>query len=77
MDLRIGIIQSMREIEIDLPDDVDRDGLKADIKAALADDDGLLWLTDRKGREVAVPASKISYVELGSETAHRSIGFSA
>ena len=36
------------------------------IDEALADDDNILWLTDSKGREVAVPSGKIAYVELGS-----------
>ena len=76
MDVRIGITQSPRELEFDLPDDVDREALKAEVAAALAAEGGLLWLTDKKGREVAVPAAKIAYVELGTTTAQRAIGFS-
>lgn len=76
MDVRIGITQSMREIEIDLPDDAVRDTIKADIAKALADDDNVLWLTDKKGREIAVPAGRIAFVELGSADAPRNIGFS-
>ena len=77
MDIRIGIIQSMRELELELADDVKRDDLKKEIATILASDDGILWLTDRKGREVGVPASKISYVELGKASDSRNIGFSA
>ena len=75
MDVRIGITQSMRELEVDLPEDTDRKKLRADIDAALAKDDGILWLTDKKGREVAVPAAKIAYVELGTATESRGMGF--
>jgi len=76
VDVRIGIIQSMRELEIDLPEDVERDAVKADIAAALASEDGTLWLTDKKGREIAVPTARISFVEIGSAEAPRNIGFS-
>ncbi|MEC7457303.1 MAG: DUF3107 family protein [Actinomycetota bacterium] len=34
----------------------------------------MLWVTDRKGREVAIPAAKIAYVELGTSEERR-IGF--
>ena len=76
MDVRIGITQSMRELEVDLGDEVVRETLKADIAAAMANDDGILWLTDKKGREIAVPTARISFVELGSADAPRNIGFS-
>ena len=35
MDVRIGIVQSMKELDIELPDDADRDKVLADIEAAL------------------------------------------
>ena len=69
MDVRIGITQSMRELEVDLGDEVVRETLKADIAAAMANDDGILWLTDKKGREIAVPTAKISFIEIGSPDA--------
>ena len=75
MDVRIGITHSMRELEVDLGDEVVRETLKADIAAAMANDDGILWLTDKKGRDVAVAASKIAYVELGTAEGERRIGF--
>ncbi|HNI36533.1 MAG TPA: DUF3107 domain-containing protein [Microthrixaceae bacterium] len=76
MDVRIGITHSMRELEVELPEGADREAVKADIAAALADDNGTLWLTDKKGREIAVPVEKISFVELGSGDAPRNMGFS-
>ena len=75
MDVRIGVIQTAKEIEVDLPGDVDRDAIKAAIDKALADDDATLWLTDRHGRDIAVPSGKIAYVELGSPDSERRIGF--
>ena len=35
MDVRIGIVQSMKELDIELPDDADRDKVLADIEEAL------------------------------------------
>ena len=32
MDVRIGIVQSMKELDIELPDDADRDKVLADIE---------------------------------------------
>ena len=77
MDVRIGVANSMREIELDVDDAIDRTELKAHIEEALSDDENVLWMADRKGREVAVPASKVSYVEIGSPVENRKIGFSA
>ena len=57
-----------------LADDVDRDALKAQIDAALAGGEGTLWLTDDKGKDVAVSAARIAYVELGPEGSNP-IGF--
>ena len=62
MDVRIGIVQSMKELDIELPDDADREKVLADIEAALAEDGTILWLTDRKGRQVGVPVAKVAYV---------------
>jgi hypothetical protein len=75
MDVRIGVLHAPREVVVELADDVDRHELKATLAAALTDDSKVLWLTDRKGRDVAVPVSKVAYVELGSSTAERPIGF--
>ena len=77
MDVRIGVTHSMREIDLDVDDSIDRDELKAHIENALADDDGVLWMADSKGREVVIPSSKVAFVELGSPGEGRSIGFSA
>jgi hypothetical protein len=77
MDVRIGVTYSPKELDLDLGDDVDRDALKKSIEAALSDDDGVLWLSDKRGREVAIPSSKVAYVELGSPEDERRIGFGA
>ena len=76
MDVRIGVTYSMRELELELEDSLDRDELKDHVAEALADDGKVLWMTDKRGREIAIPASKVAYVEIGSPAEQRSIGFS-
>ena len=66
MDVRIGITHSPKEIEVEMPDDVDGDKVVADIEKLLKTGDGVLWLTDRKGRRVGVPVVKVAYVEVGA-----------
>jgi len=75
MDLRIGIAKSNNIIEIELEDGTDRDQLKVQIDQVLADEGRILWLTDCKGKELAVPSSRISFVEVGTADAERRIGF--
>ena len=75
MDVRIGVLHTPKEIEVNLPADTDRAELRARIEAALAEGDGVLWLTDRLGTDVAVPAERIAWVQLGSAEADRRIGF--
>ena len=77
MDVRIGVTYSPKELDLDLGDDVDRATLHQDIEAALTDEAGVLWLTDKRGRQVAIPSSKVAYVEIGSPDDERRIGFGA
>lgn len=74
MEVRIGVSQSVKELEVELAD-TDRESVMADITKALAMESGVLWLTDRKGRTVGVPAAKVAYVEIGSAGDERKVGF--
>ena len=74
MDVRIGLIQNAKELEVQLDDDADAGALRAQVDAALKDGTPL-WLTDRKGRQVGVAAEKLAYVEIGSPEDGRRIGF--
>lgn len=75
MDVRIGVTYTPKELEVELSDDTDRDQLVQDVEAALGKAEGVLWLTDRKGRRVGVPSSKVAYVEVGSPADERRVGF--
>ncbi|MCX6512108.1 MAG: DUF3107 domain-containing protein [Actinobacteria bacterium] len=74
MEVRIGIVQTGKELEIELAEDEKREDVRKRIDDAIASD-GVLWLTDRKGREVAVPIAKLAYIEVGAPSSDRRVGF--
>ncbi len=76
MQVRIGVIYSPKEIEVDVADEEGKD-LTDHIEKTLGDGAAVLWLTDRRGRRVGVVADKVAYVEIGSDTGDRRVGFSA
>jgi hypothetical protein len=66
VEVKIGVQNASRELVLDSsesPADVEKA-----VSAALADDGGVLTLTDTKGRTVLVPVGKLAYVEIGSST---------
>jgi hypothetical protein len=77
VDVRIGVTQSPREIEVELADNTSADELVAKIDAAVTTATGMLWLTDKRGRRVGIPAAKLAYVELDSGAETRRVGFGA
>ena len=77
MEIRIGVIQSPREIEIDMGDDVDSEKLIDDIQEAMGNDSTMLWFTDRRGKRIGVVTERLAYVEVGSSGDQRRVGFSA
>ena len=74
VNVRIGVTQAPRELNMEV-DDGERDDLKGRVEAALSGATDVLWVTDKRGREVGVPAAKIAYVEVGSADGDRRIGF--
>lgn len=77
MDVRIGITQAPREIEVELADGVGADKLSEQVEAAVTKGTGMLWLTDKRGRRVGVPAAKLAYIELDTGAETRRVGFGA
>lgn len=75
MDVRIGVTDNPREINLELPKDADRAAIRADIDAALSGASNTLWLVDAKGREVGITAARVAYVELGPDGSTNPIGF--
>ena len=64
MEVKIGVQNASRELMID--SDQSGKDVEAAVSKALSDDEGLLVLTDSKGRKVLVPTDKLAYVEIGS-----------
>jgi hypothetical protein len=77
VDVRIGITHTPKELEVEMPEDTDRDEVVATIEKLLETGDGVLWLTDRKGRRIGVPVVKVAYVEVGAPSSERRVGFGA
>ena len=77
MDVRIGIVQTAKELELELDDELSREKLLQEIEVALATKDSVLWLTDKRGRQIAVPVNHIAYVEVGATSDDRRVGFGA
>jgi hypothetical protein len=74
VDVRIGMTQTPKELAVQLPEGSDPAELQKQVDAAISAGT-TLWLTDRKGRQVGVPAAKVAYVEIGSPSDERRIGF--
>jgi hypothetical protein len=73
--IRIGVTQIPREIEIEMPEDTDPSAVKASVEQAVANGAGFLWLIDRKGHQVGVAVEKLAYIDLGAAADHGRIGF--
>jgi hypothetical protein len=72
-EVRIGITQVTRELSVDVDDDPE--SVAKQVSDAVADPNGLLWLTDSKGKRVGVTVAKLAYVEVEAEERPRSVGF--
>ncbi len=73
MEVRIGVVHTPKEIEIEVdgkPDDV-----VSALDRALEKDDAVLWLTDTKGRRIGVPGERIAYVEIEGDHDAKRVGF--
>lgn len=74
MEVKIGIKGAARELVLETT--LTADEVTTAVRAALADDDGVLVLADERGRQVLVPAEKLAFVEIG-EPVERRVGFGA
>lgn len=72
MEVKIGIVESARELVVSSDQTADEVGALVD--AALSGNDGLLRLVDEKGRAFIIRAAQISYVEIAPEDG-RKVGF--
>ena len=72
MEVKIGIADSPRELVVSSVQTSDE--VEALVNEALKAADGILSLTDEKGRRYLVAASRISYIEIAPSSASR-VGF--
>ena len=73
MEVRIGVLHSPKELELEVegsPDEVSRA-----FDDALKQDNGVLWLVDAKGRRIGVPAERVAYLELEADHDAKRVGF--
>ena len=76
MDVRIGVTYSPKELDLELEDGTDAAAIRSQVETALGGgESSVLWLTDKRGRQVGIPVGKIAYVEIGTDKGGRSIGF--
>ena len=77
MDVRIGIIQAPRELDIELPAEMTQEQALELIERAFSEADGVVWLTDKRGRRIGIPTGRVAYVEVGTQEDIRKVGFGA
>lgn len=71
MEVKIGVLHAPRELVIET------DAAATDVERQLEDavkGEGVLALTDSRGRRIVVPAANIAYVEIGTGTSG-TVGF--
>ena len=73
MELRIGVVHTPKELNLEL--DGTADEVVGKIDEALAKGTPVVWLTDNKGRRVGLPAERIAYIEIVEDGAQQRVGF--
>ena len=76
MEVRIVVSNVGREVVIEQADD-QAEATRKQVEAALSGAVDVLWLSDKRGRQVGVSSSKIAYVEIGSTDKDKKMGFGA
>lgn len=75
MDIRIGISESARELDIEADDSATQEEVEKVISDAITSGELMVWFLDRKGKKIGVPTNKIAYVEIGPNKSERKVGF--
>jgi len=76
MIIRVGVGDIAKELEIEMPPETKLDQIKGQIESALSGEISVLWVTDKDGRQVGIPSSRITFVDIGTEVVPK-IGFGA
>jgi hypothetical protein len=73
MEVRIGVVYSAKELSVEL--DGKADEVIASIEDSMKGGAPVIWLSDKKGRRVGVPADKVAYIEVAEEDIAKRVGF--
>jgi uncharacterized protein DUF3107 len=73
MELRIGVVHTAKELNLEL--DGTADEIVGTIDKAMADGAPMVWIIDSKGRRVGIPAARIAYIEVDEDGANKHVGF--
>ena len=73
MEIRIGVIYTARELVVDVEETPEQ--VTKAIEDAIGGTSNMLWLTDKKGKQVGVPTDKIAFVVVASDAGDRQVGF--
>lgn len=74
MEVKIGVTQSPKEIEFEMDGD-DVAALAKIFDDAIKAEEPIVWVEDKKGRKIGVPAPKVAYVEIAKSDDDRKVGF--
>jgi DNA-binding MurR/RpiR family transcriptional regulator len=73
MEVKIGVVYSPKELTVEL--DGQAEEIVSAVETALKNGAPILWIVDKRGRRVGVPADKVAYVEIAEEDAVTRVGF--
>lgn len=73
MEVKIGVVYSAKELTVET--DGNAEEIVSTVETTLQKGTPVLWLTDRKGRRVGIPADKVAYIEIAEEDSVQRIGF--
>ena len=72
MEVKIGVQQAQRELVVEVKESAEE--IEKHVSEVLSSGEGVITLTDIKGRRVVVPGTKVAYVEIGTGVAG-TVGF--
>jgi hypothetical protein len=72
VEVKIGVQQAQRELVVEVNESAE--DVEKQVSEVLSTGEGVITLTDVKGRRVVVPGAKVAYVEIGTGAAG-TVGF--
>ena len=72
MEVKIGVQYAQREVTVDVNETAE--AVQKLVAEAIAGPDGVLTLTDTKGRTIVVPGAKLAYVDISTSVTGQ-VGF--